>query len=325
MKYTSYNHLHDFEFHDAVLILESYEDHQLTLTAEHLNLHKDAKQNPYDRDMEIQTARIIFQPWKLLSLETVPAYTTDKNGVRHIAEPKISYEGSTGEEIFLREAEKGICLHEVSFRKKNGKIILEFLFMGTKVFTLRGSCAEAMVQWDAYQGSAWYELRKRRSSHIILNTPTGKQLCPLHITYQLSDEIFSDRENPLSTVSLSVNYNGKDFYGNGKNYLWEDAFADLQLHLPEGVLIECCLTCRHGNMCPVGNKPGEVFCTKDFVPTRKSDLFYVTEDEKEREKRSKECSSHCGSYLPQSVDFFTYNDYLSELIKQGKKEWSLGI
>ena len=67
--------------------------------------------------------------------------------------------------------------------------------------------------------------------------------------------------------------------GYGKDYLWADAFADLQKNLPNNVKMRCCMTCRHGNMCPVGNKPGELFCTKDVSITQKSDLFFYTENE----------------------------------------------
>ena len=96
----------------------------------------------------------------------------------------------------------------------------------------------------------------------------------------------------------------------GKDFLWVDAFADLQKKLPDNVKIQCCLTCRHGNMCPVGNKPGELFCTKDVIITQKSDLFFYTEDDAERTSRSRDCTNVCEKYEEQSKDYYTYNDYL---------------
>jgi hypothetical protein len=114
---------------------------------------------------------------------------------------------------------------------------------------------------------------------------------------------------------LCCQYNSKEYCGYGDDYLWIDAFADLQRKLPEGVFLKCCLTCRHGNLCPVGNDVNEVFCTKDVLITQKSDLFFYTEDEVERAKRSKQYCGLCEDYQPQSEDFYTYNDYLCFLQK----------
>lgn len=58
MKYTSYNHLEDFEFHDTFLNFSSYMDDTLAVTAEHLNIHKNTKQNTNDYYAEIASAVI---------------------------------------------------------------------------------------------------------------------------------------------------------------------------------------------------------------------------------------------------------------------------
>ena len=63
-------------------------------------------------------------------------------------------------------------------------------------------------------------------------------------------------------------------------------------------------------MCPVGNQPNEVFCTRDVRITQKSDLFFYTEDYAEREKRSKKYTDICENYQSQSEDYYTYNSYL---------------
>ena len=63
-------------------------------------------------------------------------------------------------------------------------------------------------------------------------------------------------------------------------------------------------------ICPVGNKPGELFCTKDVIITQKSDLFFYTEDEAERSKRSHDCTDICEKYQEQTSEHYTYNDYL---------------
>ena len=109
----------------------------------------------------------------------------------------------------------------------------------------------------------------------------------LHILYHEAGGYYQGVwvEPPIATVGCT--YDGKEYWGRGNDHLWIDAFADLQKKLPEGVTIKCCLTCRHGNLCPVGNAPNEVFCTKDVLITQKSDLYFYTEDEAECEKRSR--------------------------------------
>ena len=85
-----------------------------------------------------------------------------------------------------------------------------------------------------------------------------------------------------------------------------------QKKLPEGIYIK---TCRHGNLCPVGNCVNEVFCTKDVTITQKSDLFFYTEDWDERNKRSRQYACLCEDFQPQTKDCYTYNDYIHELNK----------
>ena len=80
-------------------------------------------------------------------------------------------------------------------------------------------------------------------------------------------------------------------------------------------MLTCCLTCRHGNLYPVGNDINEVFCTKDLLITQKSDLYFYTEDDDERTKRSRKYCGLCKNYQPQTDDFYTYNDYLYRLKK----------
>jgi len=52
MKYISANKISDFVFHDAVFELTSFKNNDLTVSAQLLNIHKTAEQNPFDADME---------------------------------------------------------------------------------------------------------------------------------------------------------------------------------------------------------------------------------------------------------------------------------
>lgn len=57
----------------------------------------------------------------------------------------------------------------------------------------------------------------------------------------------------------------------------------------------------------------ELFCTKDVSITRKSDLYFYTEDHAQREMRRRGCTDLCGDYQPQADAHYTYNDYLDYL------------
>lgn len=70
--------------------------------------------------------------------------------------------------------------------------------------------------------------------------------------------------------------------------------------------IHSCFTCRHGNFCPIGDCDNEIFCVKDFEPKGKSDLYFVTEDSAERQKRSRTLFDVCEDFKPCCDDYYTY-------------------
>lgn len=138
---------------------------------------------------------------------------------------------------------------------------------------------------------------------VSLQTPFGEIKANININYTESE------------VTVSLIYNGKKFSGKGADYLWVDSFLDLQEQLPDNVKLKCCLACKHGNMCPVGDFRNEVFCTKEVLIKDKSDLFFYTEDDEERKKRSRKYTDVCKDFEFQSEIFFTYSDWLYELNK----------
>lgn len=125
-------------------------------------------------------------------------------------------------------------------------------------------------------------------------------------------DIMLDNEDTdeASIMTIRTSYQGKEIIASGDRYPWEDAFANLQKQLPKNVWIASCVTCCYGNMCPVGNAPDEVFCTKDVSVSEPRDLWYYTEDKNEREKRSRKFTDYCDDFNYQTKDFYTYNDYL---------------
>ena len=147
---------------------------------------------------------------------------------------------------------------------------------------------------------------KRR---IKLQTENGVRKLDLTIAFDNADV------DEATKMTIQTDYDGKEIVAVGTRYPFEDAYAELQNQLPDNVRLNCCVACRYGNLCPVGNVPDEVFCTKDVQITYKSDLFPYTEDDDERSKRSKHFSDSCEDFCPQEDGTYTYNDYLNFLEK----------
>ena len=149
---------------------------------------------------------------------------------------------------------------------------------------------------------------------IRVQTENGIRELDLTITFDCTDV------DKATKMTIKTEFDGKEIAAVGTRYPFEDAYAELQNKLPENVRLNGCVACRYGNLCPVGNAPDEVFCTKDVRITCKSDLFPYTEDTVERSKRSKHFSDGCDDFCPQEVGVYTYNDYLSYLGKMSLKE-----
>lgn len=317
MKHSSLNSLFDFEFHDAELYLKRYENGSLCVTAKHLNIHKNIKENPYDSDMEIQTAEITFENIEVHSFEPMRAYKRDDNGNWYTDEPQIIYKGNKAEEKFIEELKRGISLHYIDIRQENETTFLECGTNGKTCFIAVVSFDNVLIEWEEYCRKAWYELHRQYKFDITLDTPTGEQKTKvhIHIVYEEDDMYYQGELEKAPAVNVGIKYGEKEIWGHGKDYFWIDAFADLQNKLPEDVKLKCCLVCKHGNMCPVGNFKNELFCTKDVLITEKSDLFFYTEDHKERDKRSRKYTDICECFEYQSWDYFTYNEWLYLLNK----------
>lgn len=289
MKYCSINQFENFEFHDAITNFISYEDSNMVIGVECLNIHKNVELNPYDFDMEIEYAEITF----------------DKITVHSFSDAdSIQYEGEDAIKKFYEQITNSITI--LSFGLEKDNIYYLEGIGGEPFFTMCISFENICVEWENYKKKAWYELIHHYEKEICLDTKTGEKFVSLSI-------IFNEEVEGDEIVSLRLNYNGKDYFEYGNDYFWINSFAKLQNKLPEDVQIKCCLTCRYGNMCPAGNRPGEVFCTSDIKVSQKSDLYFYTEDENERVKRLRFYTDVCDDYQMQNEEYFTYNDYLYSL------------
>lgn len=70
------------------------------------------------------------------------------------------------------------------------------------------------------------------------------------------------------------------------------------------------MTCIHGNMCPYGNSPREIFCTKNYKINDKFELADLFDKSNLYKDNKVLCDSYCEEYKHQNKEEYTYNDYL---------------
>ncbi len=142
MKYRSSKILDDFEFHDAGFTFESFDNQNLVVTAQCLNIHKSAEQNPYSKDMEIELARITFQGIHFISFES-----------------QEIYDGKAAEEKILSNLRSGIKVLEFGVLDNGNCYFDGFVDEPWLWFQAQFSFESALIEWDAYRKPAWYEER----------------------------------------------------------------------------------------------------------------------------------------------------------------------
>lgn len=308
MKYCVENDLSLFEFHDAIFSFVGFDGKDMVVSARHLNIHKDTEPNPADYDMEIECAQITFKGFRTPTYEPGRVWKTGADGNSYPVGPRVVFSEQEAQDRILEELQHQIWVYYFE-KKDNGK----YYFDGCgeePYFTIEFDADGVTVCWDQYIKKAWYELHRQYRYDSLLHTPKGDEAVQLTVICHEETVYINGVPEESPTVNVGCKYEGNEYWGHGSDYLWMDAFADLQRQLPAGVSLKCCLTCRHGNLCPVGNEHNELFCTRDAVITQKSDLYFYTEDRAERHKRTRQYCQVCEDYRQQCEDYYTYNDFL---------------
>ena len=313
MKYCVLNDLSLFEFHDAVFSLAEFDGKDLVVSASMVNIHKNTPQNPSEYDMEIASAQITFRNFHSVIYEPGGAWKGGDDGVLYPGGPCVVFEGQEAMVRILEELQEKFSVYHLEKEDRGYSV------GGSGIepyFEMKFDFDSVVVCWDEYKKKAWYELHRQYRYDGLLHTPQGDEKVKLTVGCHEEPMYREGKLMQPPTVNVGCTYAGAEYWGRGSDYLWIDAVADLQRQLPENVLLKGCLTCRHGNLSPVGNGVNEVFCTKDVLVTQKSDLYFYTEDGAERAKRSRQYFDVCEDYQPQTDDFYTYNDYLDWLQKE---------
>ena len=140
--------------------------------------------------------------------------------------------------------------------------------------------------------------------HPPIETPDGM------VELEISHTVFhKDDEDMRVTISTTIQGKQRSY----ESERTEDVLLLLAKSLPEDWRIRSCFSCRFGNFCPVGNSDNELFCVTEFEPKDPRDLWHVTEDDGERENRSRTLFHCCEHYKEQTKDYFTYSDYYFEM------------
>ncbi len=314
--HVSLDSLADFEFHDSEWSFVSWENGDLAVKIRALNIHKDAAQNGTGKDMELGEAVATFFGIKNITYELPRTWKKDENGNSYTDEPRVIYEGDEAMARFIEELKNEHGVTVMYFDKKDEGY--ELGAIGNEWLSPKFDFDSVRIEWDVYDGKAWYEGHKSQKKDLLLSTPSGD------VTVEAS---FREHNVPVynngvridpDSMTVTVTYDGKAYWSTPSCHTWEAAFASLQRSLPEGVKIKCCLTCAHGNFCPYGNKSGEIFCLKNDKPKNKLDVCDLLNGTKDLDETRKELSFVCTDYREASEDHYAYNDYLHCLKKLNK-------
>ena len=159
MKYISIDRLSDFEFHDTTFDLQSSEGNSLTVMAKHLNIHTSAEQNPFENDMEIETACIRFERIDVVSYKTGGAKRFDANGNYIDIEPEFIFDKQEAHGHFIDQLKSGITVLYLGEDEKQ-RYIIEAVGHDS-FFMVAFSFDRMIIEWDDYIGEAWYASRKK--------------------------------------------------------------------------------------------------------------------------------------------------------------------
>lgn len=159
MKYVSINRLQDFEFHDARFLLKSFSDGCLTVSAEGLNIHRQAAQNGGACDMEIETATLTFERFTVESFRLSEATVYDAAGnLIRTDPPNPVLHGEQAAVCLFRALEEGLWLYDLEPQMGNAGYRCDVCAAAASTYFFAVfSFSKVTVSWEQYCGKAWYE------------------------------------------------------------------------------------------------------------------------------------------------------------------------
>ena len=83
----------------------------------------------------------------------------------------------------------------------------------------------------------------------------------------------------------------------------------LQKTLPHNVKIQCCMTCKHGTLCPYGNLPNYILCSHAVMINSKDDVIDWLAEMTDVKEIEKSACGYCEKFEFSNENDYTYNDY----------------
>lgn len=146
------NNPNDFSFHDSYAKVKADGD-DMVFTIERLNVHKGCVFNPFDCDMEADTAIMKISEARVLYFKIPECSMLYPDGTK-IDMPALSVTDDRAFESFMREAEKGITINDLIDEEHS--IVMEA--SGTNsFFEIKITYGSVEIVWNNYSGKAWYE------------------------------------------------------------------------------------------------------------------------------------------------------------------------
>lgn len=144
----------DFEFHDAVLTLLSWEGDCLTVRASYLNIHKNASPDRQKTDMELDETRLTFSGIDILEFEPSRTWERNENGELFTKDPQILYTGTDASDRFAAELRHTVRV--IGLTGENGLYELGAAGMDP-YFSVRFRFSSLRAEFGGYLRPAWYE------------------------------------------------------------------------------------------------------------------------------------------------------------------------
>ena len=230
MKYISKDRLGDFEFHDSEWSFVSWKNGDLTVKIKALNIHKDAEQNCTGKDMEIKEAIVTFIGVKDFIYELPRTWKNDENGNSYSDDPLVVYEGDEGVEKFANELPATVMFLD----KTDGGY--EFGGIGNGWLSAKFTFDGVTVEWDEYEGTAWYFGHSYYKKKLTIGTPRGDATVEAFVSENA--EPFMSNGIRIEPPAFGIGFDfEKQHYFSGYFHTFDEALNALKASLPEGVKI----------------------------------------------------------------------------------------
>ena len=162
MKYTSINELSCFEFHDANIEEIEFRDRNMVWRLSAVNATKENSQNSFDIDMCIDDAEIIFEDYEIVEIIFSAYEIFDSNQV--LIESAEARTAMPDEYVHILSETLGNYCYILGMKQIPNKDLRQKVCFdidgGAGNYDLILSFSKSIVQWDEYNGKAWYEDEK---------------------------------------------------------------------------------------------------------------------------------------------------------------------